>query len=429
MKIQVQIPPKLIPVFAGKARYRGSYGGRGSAKTRTFATMLAIKGMMLAEAGKTGVLVCGREFMNSLSDSSMAEVKAAIKSLPWLERFYDIGEKYIRTRDGRISFVFIGLRHNLESIKSKSKIHILWIDEAETISEIAWGKITPTVREEESEIWVTWNPEREESATHLRFRSKPADYPKIIEMNYNDNPWFPKVLEEERLRDLSERPEQYGHVWHGEFKTVVEGAYFAPNILKAREEGRISVVAADPLMTVRAVWDIGGTGQKADACAIWIVQYVGLQVRVLKYYEAVGQELCVHVAWLRHNGFEEALMVLPHDGRTNDKVHDVSYESELIKAGFKVKIIPNQGAGAAMMRVEATRKLFGSIWFDESSTKDGLKALGWYHEKRCSVRNIGLGPNHDWSSHGSDAFGYMAIDHADRPVKATKIIYNTGYIT
>ena len=161
------------------------------------------------------------------------------------------------------------------------------------------------------------------------------------------------------------------------------------------------------LMTIRAIWDIGGTGSRADACAIWIAQYIGPQIRWLDYYEAQGQPLATHIEWLRDNGYEKALCVLPHDGKTNDRVHDVSYESALKGAGFEVQVIANQGAGAAMKRVEAARRLFPNMWFDEKC-QAGLDAIGWYHEKRDEERGIGLGPDHDWSSHGADAFGLGA---------------------
>lgn len=408
--VQIKLPPKLVPVFAGEAMYRGAYGGRGSAKTRSFAKMAAVWGIRLAQENKPGVIVCGREFMNSLDDSSMAEVKAAIYSEPWLAELYDVGEKYIRTKDRRIDFAFIGLRHNLDSIKSKALIRLLWVDEAEPVSESAWMKAIPTVREDGSEIWVTWNPERKNSATHKRFRLDPPSDSKIVELNWRDNPWFPETLNKTRLDDFNKRPDQYAHVWEGDFVTVVEGAYFAKSLSAAKAAGRIGRVSADPLMTVRAIWDIGGTGAKADACAIWIAQFVGREIRVLDYYEAVGQPLATHVQWLRENGYGKAYCILPHDGAHQDKVFDASYEGALRSAGFDVRVVPNQGKGAAKMRIEAARRLFPSIWFNADTTEPGRDALGWYHEKKSDdERNVGLGPEHDWSSHGADAFGLMCI--------------------
>lgn len=224
---KIQLPPKLVPVFGSKYRYRGAYGGRGSAKTRTFAKMSAIRGYMAAQSGDSGVILCGREYMNSLSDSSMEEVKQAIRSEPWLEGFYDIGEEYIRTRDRRISYVFSGLRNSLDSIKSKARIFIAWIDEAESVSESAWQKLIPTVREEGSEIWVTWNPEKRGSATDKRFRNVNDPDMCIVQMNYQDNPWFPSTLEKERLRDRERlSPEVYSWIWEGDYLESTEASVF-----------------------------------------------------------------------------------------------------------------------------------------------------------------------------------------------------------
>jgi phage terminase large subunit len=397
--------------------YRGAYGGRGSAKTRSFAKMAAVRGLICAQANEPGVVLCGREFMNSLDESSMAEVKAAIESEDWLRDNYDVGEKYIRTRDRRVEFAFIGLRHNLESIKSKARIRLFWVDEAEPVSETAWMKAIPTIREEGSEIWVTWNPERKKSATHKRFRENPPNGAKIVEINWRDNPWFPSILNITRLEDQTKRPDQYDHVWEGDFVSVVEGAYYASCLTQAKAQGRIGNVARDPLMTIRAIWDIGGTGAKADACAIWIAQFVGREIRVLDYYEVVGQPLATHVEWLRSKGYAQALCVLPHDGSHHDKVYDASYEGALREAGFEVKVVPNQGKGAAKMRIEAGRRLFPSIWFNAATTEPGRDALGWYHEKRSDdERSVGLGPNHDWSSHAGDSFGLMCVAYEEPQV-------------
>jgi phage terminase large subunit len=418
---RLELPSKLIPVFMGEARYRGAYGGRGSGKTRTFAKMAAVKGYQLSQAGESGVIVCGREFMNSLDESSMAEVKAAIASEPWLAAHYDVGEKYIRTMDGRISFAFIGLRHNLDSIKSKSQIHLLWVDEAEPVSDAAWIKITPTVREHNSEIWVTWNPERKNSATHKRFREDPPEGAKIVEINYTDNPWFPGVLEIERLNDFHKRPDQYPHIWEGDFVTVVEGAYFAKALALARQEKRIGSVAQDPLMPKKAYWDIG----VSDATTIWIVQFIGHQIRVVDYYEVENQPLSAHLEWMRSRGHGSAECVLPHDGEHRDAVTAIRFEDHIRSAGFDVRTVANQGKGAAMKRVEAARRLFPNMWFDQEKCSAGLDALGWYHEKRDEERGVGLGPMHDWASHGADSFGLMAVDHEEPYAPSSRKRYSS----
>ena len=408
---QIKIPAKLVPVFEGEADVRGAYGGRGSAKTRTFAKMTSGRDHMWDMMGREGIILCARQFMNSLADSSLEEVKAAIRDEPWLEAHFEIGETFIRTRSGRISYSFVGLARNLNSIKSKSRILLAWVEEAEPVTEEAWVKLIPTLREEDSELWITWNPERKKSATNKRFRNANDNDPrvKIVEMNWRDNPWFPDILNRVRLKDQRERPEQYPHIWEGEYLTVVEGAYYAQQLIAARAADRMQLISADPLMTLYAVWDIGGTGSKADATAIWIVQYVGQSVWLLDYYEAVGQPLAAHVEWLRDNGYEKARCILPHDGANHEKVAQTTYEGALREAGFHTVVIPNQGAGAALRRIQAARRLFPQMYFDVEKCAAGIEAISFYHEKRDEERGIGLGPNHDWSSHGADAFGLIAV--------------------
>ena len=383
--VQIRMPAKLASVFTGPADVRGSYGGRGSAKTRSFAKMTAVRAYAWDQAGDEGIILCGRQFMNSLADSSLEEIKAAIESEPWLRPHFDIGEKYVRTASGRIRYAFTGLDRNIDSVKSTSRIKLAWVDEAEPVMEEAWIKLIPTLREEDSELWVTWNPERKKSATNKRFRNSTDPRTKIVEMNWRDNPWFPEILDRARLKDQSERPDSYEHVWEGAYVSIAEGAYFAKSLTQARAEHRIGKVAADPLMTIRAVWDIGGTGAKADATAIWIVQFIGREIRLLDYYEAVGQPLAAHVNWLRDTGYGKALCVLPHDGAAHEKIVDATYEGALRAAGFDVRVIPNQGAGAAMMRVEAARRLFPQMYFDAEKCAGGIEAVQRGHIASASV--------------------------------------------
>jgi phage terminase large subunit len=194
---------------------------------------------------------------------------------------------------------------------------------------------------------------------------------------------------------------------------VVEDAVIPDRTCK--RAGPITFVPLDPLMQVRAYFDIGGTGARADAVSIWIAQFVGQKINVLDYYEAQGQELSVHLAWMRSRGWGKAWVILSHDGAHGDKVFATSYESAIREAGFDVLVIPNQGAGAASARIETARRHFPRIFFNEDTTEGGRDAVGWYHEKRSNDdRNVGLGPNHDWSSHAADGSGLMCI-HYDQP--------------
>jgi phage terminase large subunit len=388
--------------------------------------MAAVQGYIHGNAGTTGQVVCGRQFMNSLEDSSLEECKRAIEEEPFLAAYYELGEKYIKSRDGRIWFTFVGLDRNIASIKSKGRILLLWVDEAEPVTDEAWDVVIPTLREEGSdwnaELWVTWNPRRKTAAVEKRFRQSSNPLCKVVSLNWKDNPKFPALLERTRLNDQRERPDQYDHVWEGGYLSVMVGAYFAQHITQAKAEGRIARVAADPLLTIRLFADIGGTGAKADNFVFWAVQFVGREIRVLDHYEQQGQPIAAHLEWMRSRGYTpgKAQVWLPHDGDTQDKVHDVSYRSAFEAAGYAVEVVANQGKGAAMLRVEALRRCFPSMWINEVTTTAGMDAVGWYHEKRDEQRNIGLGPEHDWSSHSADALGLMAVAYelpAGKPVQ------------
>jgi phage terminase large subunit len=130
--------------------------------------MTAVRGYMFAKAGVSGIILCARQFMNSLSDSSMEEVKRAIEDNPWLNNFYDISEKQIKSKDGRISYAFAGLDRNIGSVKSKGRVLLCWVDEAEPVTDQALSTLMPTLREEgddwNAELWVTWNRARKTAA-------------------------------------------------------------------------------------------------------------------------------------------------------------------------------------------------------------------------------------------------------------------------
>lgn len=229
------------------------------------------------------------------------------------------------------------------------------------------------------------------------------------------------IIPDEELEELKEElsKNEYRREMETDFDAAIEGAYFAEHLEQARLKGRIGRVGEDPLMQFRAFFDIGGTGAKADAVSIWIAQFIDREIRVVDYYEAQGQPLAAHVAWMRERGYDHkrCSIWLPHDGSTHDKVFDVSYESALHKAGYSVTVVPNQGPGAASARIERARQLFPLIWFNEETTKPGILALAAYAEKRDTKRNIGLGPDHNWASHGADAFGLMCV--AYEPPRST----------
>nr|QRW43314.1 MAG: terminase large subunit [Caudoviricetes sp.] len=415
------IAPKLIPVFEGEADFRYAFGGRGSTKSVGFHKMAATLGAIWDEMGKSGVILCVRQFMNSLDDSSLQDLKDAIAADPLLAERYTVGEKFVRSRSGRIRFLFAGTSVNLDSIKSKAKILLVLAEESENIPGKAWEKIVPTVREDGSEIWAIWNPESERSWVHKNLRMSSDPMTKGVEINWRDNPWWSKKLERLRLKAEKEDPDNYDHIWEGAFKTVYQGAYIARDMTKARVDGRITKVPTDPLLVNRLFIDIGGTGARADNFVIWAMQFSGKSINVTNHYEVQGQPISAHLKWMRENDYTpgNTKIWLPHDGDQNDRVFDVNYRSAFEDAGYEVEVVQNQGKGAAMFRVEAARRLMSAVWFNEDTTEAGRKALSAYHAKIDEARGVDLGPDHDWASHSFDAFG-MAMIVYEEPTIAKK---------
>lgn len=389
------------------SRIKAIHGGRGSGKSHFFAELLIedalrIDGMRAA---------CIREVQKSLKQSSKRLIEDKLQAFNLGERAgFKVYREVIETpKDGII--IFTGMQdHTADSIKSLEGFDRAWIEEAQSLSHRSLELLTPTMRKEGSEIWASWNPNRPTDAVDqwLRGPELPTGAT-VVQANWNDNPWLTSVLLQEKDDCLRLTPDRYPHIWEGEYATVLEGAYYARHLSEAALEGRIGFFGKDPLVKLHAVWDIGGTSKKSDATAIWIVQFIGEEIRLLDYYEAVGQPFESHVHWLRAKRYEDALMVLPHDGRKHDMVYKVTPEGFLQDAGFTVESIPNQGAGAVLSRIEAARRMFPSCRFHDENTKGGREALGWYHEKRDEARGLGLGPEHDWASHGADAFGLVAV--------------------
>jgi phage terminase large subunit len=351
--------------------------------------------------------LCGREIQKSLKDSAKFLIESKLRKFGLGEAHgFKVFREIIETPgDGAI--MFQGLQdHTAESIKSFEGLDVFWGEEAQSLSARSMELLRPTIRKDGSELWFSYNPRRKSDPVDMMFRGDalPTDAI-VVKANWSDNPWFPSVLEQERQDCLRTQPDQYGHIWEGDYATVLTGAYYAKHLQEARAAGRIGKVSPDPLMQVRAFWDIGFN----DSTAIWVAQFVGREIRVLDYYEAQGQPLAAHLGWLRTSWGPDVLCVLPHDGAHGNVVTGIRFEDHIRQAGFKAETVENQGKGAAMKRVEAARRLFPSIWFNEETTRPGIDAIGWYHEKRDESRNIGLGPDHDWSSHAADAFGLMCV--------------------
>lgn len=210
-ELRLKLPAKLESVFsADYVRYRCAHGGRGSGKTMSFARMAIVR----AYSSKCRIL-CAREIMNSIRESVHAELCAAVEDMG-LSDFFECGKTYIRCLSTGSEIFYSGLYRNLDSLKGLGDVSICWIDEAESVSEQSYLKLTASIRAKKSEIWLTWNPERLDSATRRRFVVDPPESIAIAEINWRDNPWFPDVLEQERVELQRRDQDAYLHVWEGQ---------------------------------------------------------------------------------------------------------------------------------------------------------------------------------------------------------------------
>ena len=378
--VDIELPPKLVPIFEGEARYRAAYGGRGGAKSRAFAMMTAVWGYKFGKSGKTGQILCLRQYMNSLSESSFAEIKSAIQAVPFLNDYYECGDHYIRSKDGRINYSFAGLTRNIDSIKSKARIILAFIDEAETVSEEAYMKLLPSIREENSECWIIWNPQSKDSATHKRFRIDTPDTCKITSINWQDNPWMPEVLTTQRLEDFELRPDTYGHVWEGDFLEFPEGAFWLREINKAQADGRIVKLPVVDSHPVHCFFDIGSS----DGTAIWVVQIVGNEYRCIHFYEAWNESFAHCVKWLKSLDLIIDTCWLPHDadhkrqGLESKNISPKDMMKRLLPA-VTFRIVPR--VQDLLWGIQSTSDMWPYIHIDSTTCNAGLEHLKAYRRK------------------------------------------------
>ena len=282
--------------------------------------MAAVMAYNFARSGKIGQILCAREHLNSLDESSFTEIKSAIEDDPFLRTQFDCGARYIRTIGKEVEFTFAGLRTNLDSIKSKARILLCWVDEAESVTEMAWRTLLPTVRETDSEIWVSFNPLDPESATYQRFVDNPPENARVEKVNYVDNPFFPDVLRQEMENDRQRlKPEAFNWVWMGECLDFQEGAYYRDSVLAAQTENRIRPsLDIDRTIPVVTAWDLGMN----DSTSIVFAQFVGTEIRVIDFYENSQMPLDHYVQVMRDWGHEKGYIygttILPHDAKVRE---------------------------------------------------------------------------------------------------------------
>jgi len=389
--------PEVLEFLFRPYRYKVAYGGRGSGKSWGFARALLI----LARTKRLRVL-CTREVQKSIRDSVHRLLSDQIETLG-MGADFEILEAEIRCRNGS-QFLFAGLaNHTVESIKSFEGVNIVWVEEAQTVSKKSWDILVPTIRAEGSEVWITFNPALDSDETYKRFVVTPPPGAYVVEMNYDDNPWFPIVLDQERRHCQESNAEDYANIWEGKCRTSVAGAIYAREVDEAVRDGRIARVPYDSRLKVHTVWDLGWN----DSMAIILAQKVRSELRLIEYVEDSHKTLDYYAALLNDKRLNWGHDYLPHDGRTKDFKTGKSAEEILKAFGRRVKITPSLSVEDG---IKAARMAFGQAVFDASKTTRLVECLKRYRRAINAATNEPGAPVHDEYSHGADVFRYLAIN-------------------
>lgn len=394
----IKFPQKLAFLLTKKARYKGAKGGRGSAKSWSFARALLIKGT----TQKLRIL-CAREVQKSIKQSVHKLLKDQIEALG-LGSFYQVFDTEIRGKNGT-EFAFSGLaEHTVESVKSFEGVDIVWVEEAQTVSKRSWAVLIPTIRKDGSEIWISFNPELDSDETYDRFITNQPEDAIIVDMNYMDNPWFPEALEKERLHAKLTLPAaEYSNIWEGKCMPAVVGAIYYAEVAQAEEEKRLCNVAYDPMLKVHVIFDLGWN----DAMSISLVQRHAGELRIIENIEDSHKTLDHYSDELKKKNYNWGFVYLPHDGRNKDYKTGKSAEEIMQSFGWQVRITPSMSVEDG---IRLTRMTFRRMYFDKMNTGRLFQCAKRYRRQINQQTREAGAPLHDEWSHGADNLRYIAIN-------------------
>lgn len=406
-------PPKLRCLFESW-RFKVLWGGRAAGRSWGCARALLLigasaRGSAHPHLGAPLRVLCAREFQNSIAESVHKVIADQIEMMG-LERWYEVQKDRIYGRPGTeaagTSFNFEGIKNNVTRIKSYEGIDIAWVEEAVKVSQTSWGVLIPTIRKENSEIWMTFNPELETDYTYRRFVLEADSATHVEHMTWEDNPWVPAVIREEIERDRLRDPDYFLNVWKGLCLQILVGAVYAKELRRAQEDGRITIAPCDYEYPVECAFDLG----RADATTIWVWQRIAMQHRVVATYGATGEDILHYVKWLQNQRFIVARIWLPHDAWHKRLGMRHSIE-EVFRQQFPgcVRKVPQHSISDG---INAARLLLTKCWIDERGCEVGLKGLRHYSYRVVGdalTGQLSNEPVHDWASDWADAFRYMAL--------------------
>lgn len=395
MSGRAQFPEKLQFLFE-PARYKVAYGGRDGGKSWAYARALLIQG-----AESTLRIGCFREVQKSIRDSVHKLLSDQIEALG-LSAEYDVLQTEIRGSNGT-EILFAGLSSQTrDSIKSFEGLDRAWVEEAQSVSKRSWDILVPTIRAPGSEIWATFNPDMDTDDTYQRFVVRQPPDAKVVKINFTDNPWRSKVLDAEREQMQREAPADYAHIYLGECRPAVEGAIYFGEVSAMRSANRVCNVPYDPLLKVHRIWDLGWN----DSMSVLFVQRQASEIRIIRYVEGNKRTYADFLGEFATYGYRYGTDWLPHDGRAKSPESGRSPQMILEQLGCKVEITDDIGLENG---IKAARQLFPRVYVDRENAGEIVTRLGRYRRRINAETGTATSPVHDDSSHGADAFRYLAV--------------------
>lgn len=391
-----QIPRAFKELFTPK-RYKVYYGGRGGAKSWSFALALLTIGMK-----RPIRVLCTREVQKSIKQSVHQLLRDTVQRYPEMVEHYTVLETEIRGRNGT-EFYFHGLHNQTtDSLKSFEGVDYCWVEEAHSVSKRSFEILTPTIRKPGSEIWISFNPKLATDYVYKRFVTQGRQNSVVKKVGWQHNPFFTDVLDEERREMLESDPEAYDHIWEGGLDTRFSGSIFAKYIDRIGNQVRDERLWI-PDVPVHTAWDLG----IGDSTSIWMFQVVGREIRVIDYYENNGEPIPHYCDVLKDKPYTWGDDWVPHDAKVRELGTGKTRVEVLIECGRKPRLVPDHRLEDG---IEGTRKLIPDMWIDSAKCETGLDAVMQYRYEYDEDRKVyKTKPLHDWSSHASDAFRYMAM--------------------
>jgi phage terminase large subunit len=391
--------------------YKILFGGRDGIKSWGFAIALVTMGARYRVR-----FLCTRETQKSIAESVHRLLADQIERLGLgdyyrVEKARIVGTVEHKTRmyarplerPGFSEFVFAGLKHNVNQIKSFEDLDGVWVEEAANVSKNSWEVIIPTIRKQGSEIWVSFNPELDSDECYKRWVLNPPPDAVVVRTSWQDNRWLSQTSRD-RIELLKERdPDTYDVIYGGATRSAFEGAVYRAEIAAMEKEGRLTKVPYDPAKPVETFWDLG----YGDNTAIWFAQAFPFEYRIIDYLDGEREPLSYYLRLLQNRGYVYGTHWLPHDARAKSLGTGKSIEELTRAAGLKVAIVPSLSIKDG---INAARNIFPLCWFDSEKCAEGVQHLRRY--RYGVIQTLGVPtrePLHDEASHAADGFRYLAV--------------------